>query len=1084
MVGWTMVEKYEKYKISGLAISLLLLAVSLQAFSPENYFIRNYSQKDGLSMDSCQVLVKDRDGYIWTGTQEGLNRFDGANFKIYSKENDGLPNNYINYLFIDSQKRLWTATRGGVALYDKEKDKFTAITSRDDVPFENNASCMDESQREGILVGTSAGLFTIKDNKMEKFPLDHPLIKGKILDIAVDGNDTLYLGTPGNGLIVIDRSRSCSQVRQVTEKDGLVSNKISCLLIDDTAGLWVGTDAGLTLYDKGKFIKTYTTENAPLSNNGINDIFKDSRGSTWIATQDGLNQMKDGSFFYYRSFEGLASNRILSIGEDLEQGIWVGMSGGLGHMVVNKFKIFSRDNGMPSNNCYGFFQAHDGQFWVATHGGIVVIDEKKKEFINYTKKNGLSSNTIRTITGDRDKNIWIATYGGGLIRFKAGKFKSYTKTQGLPGNDVEEVYADREDRLWLGMKDGGLILFDKEKEKVLKHYTENSEPKLLNNNVWFIKEDSKGYLWIGVDGGLSKFNFKDEKFTHFSKKEDLICKDTHDILKDGEGYWIAAYGDGIYYLEENKPAGKKFTKYTKDDGLPDNCIYRIIPDQEGWLWLATNHGVCRWDKKKDFSYYTVDNGFPSNENNTHGGYVDSQGRIWFSTHRGLALIDPREKTLLNSVVPPVLIQQLKIDNKEAALWERPLIFKHDQNNIYIKFTGLSYRFPGAVKFKTRLMGFPGKGQWEELKGKDRFVEYTNLPPGEYAFQVKACNDDGLWNENGARLEFTIKPSFFQTPWFYFLMVLAVFFSSYGFYKIINVQKQKKIIREKLEQLVKERTRELEETQAHLIHQGKMASLGEMAAELAHEMNNPANYIYGNIDLLEKYLKDIKSILWEYLKLELPVEHPVNRIRKDLYIEEEVTELDGLIKYVKEGAVRISDIVNNLMDFVGKDEPGVQAINIHENIEITINLLQNKIKNRVEIEKIFGEIPKIEGYLGPMNQVWMNLLSNAAGAIPGQGVITIETSMKDANHVVIRISDTGVGIPEKNLGRIFEPFFTTKLNKDGMGLGLPITKKIIERHNGKINFESKVGQGTSFSVILPIKQINNKIYNGDKGGNKK
>jgi signal transduction histidine kinase len=155
--------------------------------------------------------------------------------------------------------------------------------------------------------------------------------------------------------------------------------------------------------------------------------------------------------------------------------------------------------------------------------------------------------------------------------------------------------------------------------------------------------------------------------------------------------------------------------------------------------------------------------------------------------------------------------------------------------------------------------------------------------------------------------------------------------------------------------------------------------------------------------------------------------------------------------------------------VGKDESGEKSIDIHANIEITLNLLQNKIKNRVEIKKIFGEIPKIEGYPGQMNQVWMNLLSNAADAIPGQGVIAIETAMKDADHVIIKISDTGAGIPAENRELIFEPFFTTKVNKQGMGLGLTITKKIIDKHNGKIKCESKEGQGTSFSVILPIKQ---------------
>jgi signal transduction histidine kinase/ligand-binding sensor domain-containing protein len=1071
--------------INGVLAGILLLVFCNKGFGTETYFIRNYSDLDGLSMNIGVSIVQDDKGYIWIATQEGLNRFDGQLFEIYTKKH-GLPCNFINTLYIHNKVNFWVGTRKGLCLYrDNRFIAYLYKTNPADA-FKNNITCITEMEEDKLLVGTAGGLLVLenlKDPELKDYPLEDPYLKSNINAVIVDKpNKRIYLGTTENGVLTIENNK----IKPIDDNDRLTGKFILSLYLDGE-DLWIGTDGGLNLYRNGKVAKTYTnaTKNSKLIDNGIYFILKDDEKKFWAATSNGLYQVIDEELIEFPKSAYLGGNKILALNKDKEVGIWVGLYGGISYLARSKFRTLSMKDQLPSDSVFGIYQAKNGgNIWVATYGGIAVIDEDNLQVIKtYTTFNtpALPSNSVNTIAGDKQGNTWIATYEGGLVRYSQGHFKVFNVENGLPNNNVRVVYVDLRDNLWLGIKDAGLVLFNKKYGRVDKHFHTASNPKLLSNNIRCIYDDEKGNLWIGTEEGLCKF--PGFKFDEKSLKKYLIGHFISGILKDGDGYWITTFDDGLFYLDESLPGNPKIENYSYKEGFLNNNLYGVARDKKGRLWIPNNKGIIRYDrenenKEEKVTHYTMKDGLPANENNAYGGVKDTRGRFWFSTHKGIVVMtDVDNPVYKNKIEPLVVIERFKAyikkegnnkgEIKDVDIKKKPIILKDHENNISIKFTALSYRYPEAMRFKTRLEGFPGKEQWEELKGKDRFVEYTNLPPGYYTFQVNACNNDGLWNEKGDLLKFTIKPSFFQTPWFYALLSLLILISFYGFYRVKTSQQLRK--QERLEQKVRQRTRELEETQAQLIHQGKMASLGEMAAELAHDMNNPANYIYGNIDLLEKYIDDIKSIVWECIKLELPAEHPVNQIKKGLYIEEAVTELDGLIKYVKEGAVRISDIVNNFMAFVGKDEPGVQPIDIHENIEITLNLLQNKIKNRVEIEKIFGEIPKIEGYPGQMNQVWMNLLSNAADAIPGQGVVTIETSMKDAGHVLIRISDTGAGIAEKDRGRIFEPFFTTKTNNKGMGLGLAITKKIIEKHNGLIDFESKVGQGTSFFVILPIKQ---------------
>lgn len=1043
-----------------------------------SFHIRNYSDKDGLSMNIGSSIIKDKHNYIWVATQQGLNRFNGAHFKLFTKE-DGLADNYINHLFTDSKRNLWVATRGGLSIYNHEGGKFESYTKEKHHLSHNYIRCIKEIKNHEILIGTDGGLNGLKDGKIIDYSKKLPLLKSRIYSIAVDKqNDKIYLGTLGQGLIIFQKDKleqiKKSQSNESLSNSGLPSKNITALLLEKDEILWVGTDAGLSLFKRDRLIKTFTKKDG-LSCDGINTLYRDRDGKLWIGTQDGLNLKKGDRFSIYDVSHGLAGNNVLSICEDHEGGLWIGLNGGISYLGYSKFSTYSTKDGLPENLCFGIHEFRNGKLWVATYGGIAEIIEQENDnmiFKTYTTKNSnLPSNTIRFFDEDNDGNIWIATYAGGLVKYKDNEFTSFTIENGLPTNNVRYVYVDKKNRLWLGMQNGGLVLFDKVNGTAKKVFNSKNKDKnphkgLLNDNVRFIKEDSKGNFWIGLDEGLSKF--KDGNFFHYTDKEGLICKDTTGILEDneGRGYWITTFGDGVYFLDESSMPGNRFKHFSTKNGLPDNCVYGVEEDNEGWLWLPTNKGVCRWDKKNTFVTFTTDHGLPSNENNSHSGFQDSRGRLWFSTPKGLACIDIKE-IKKNKIAPSVYIESFKVNNNEVRFNQQPLIFRHDHNNVFVKFAALSYQFPEGVKFKIRLVGFHKKGEWTQPLEKNRSVEYTNLSPGEYKFHVKACNNDGKWNEEGAQLTFTISPSFFQTFWFYFIMSLVILIL---FFVLLQYRMAQQKEGEKLLQ--------------HQYYQDKMVSLGEMAAALAHEMNNPANYIYGNSDILHDYIHAIKSILIEFLKLNLPDNHKINLLKKELKIDKKLKELDGLVKFIKEGAMRIAQIVNDLQYFVGRNDGEPHPVDIHKSITTTLNLLQHKSKGKVNIRTKFGDIQQIEGYGGQLNQVFMNVLANALDSLnDGKGSIIVETSKKEEKHILIKISDTGEGISKENLTRIFEPFYTTKPVDKGMGLGLFTTKKIIDEHNGYIEVKSKLGKGTHFCITLPIKQSRKK-NNKSEGDEKK
>jgi ligand-binding sensor domain-containing protein/signal transduction histidine kinase len=1078
---------------------LLFCVESLQA-----YVVRNYSDQNGLSMNIGLSIVQDKMGYIWIAAQNGLNRFDGKDVKIFTK-NHGLPDSYITKLFIDKDKNLWIATRGGLARYNYPHGTFTSFNNKEN-PIDLQVNCLGQSDLHGLLIGTDKGLWKLKNGKLIEIELrqGNEIIHCRITEIAADEkNGIIYLGTPQDGLIIFKDKKAT----RIKNSGGLIINNIGALLMDGEI-LWVGTENNLLYYDGNKF-KEKTRPGNRNSNKSIKGVWalyktkKAPKQMLWIGTTDGLFSQKDNIIYRHPASNIFDSNYILCLGEDYESGLWIGTYGGVSYLLPDsKFQTYNQKNGLLQNTVFGIHEDKNNRIWLATYGGITVIDDLKPEDVkiqSFSTSEGLPGNTIRRVTSDNETgDIWIGSFVGGLIKgkVKPGKkhplnitFKSFsTPGYEFPNNDVRVVFTDSKNRLWIGMRNGGVILFDKKNEKIDKEFskkTHNVEVGLFNDNVWFISEDSKGNIWAGVDKGLCKITYddtnKEYNITNYDKGNGLNCTFTQAICEDDNIYWVATYGHGLYCLDESKPKNEMFQQYTIREVLPDNCIYGILKDEKnsGFLWLTTNNGIFLWDKtnKKVIEVFDENDGLPSNENNSLSGYRDSRNRIWFSTSRGAACMELRYIPQ-NEIQPPVYIEEIIVrdKNKKEVKTQpveiegepsdsKPLTLEHDQNNLYIKFTALSFQFPDAVTFKYKLKNF--QDEWEGPKN-DRVAEYTNLPPGDYTFEVKAYNNDGVESHTKARYRFLIKKTAFtQRLIFYIGIVMVAFLILYVIFKYRMAQKEKQ--KQELEGLIKKRNKEINKMQDRLIQQEKMASLGTLVKGVSHELNNPAALIKMTSEFFAEAWKEILPILDEYAWKNTGFEItglPYNESKK---------EIENLLTGLLEGSNRIKTIIAELKILSEKeDAQDKKKIDINQVIETSVHLTQsmiNKATRQFSCELAY-DLPHLCGNFQRLGHVIINLIKNACQALPDntRGVYISTIYDKENNGVIIHVKDEGAGIEEKDLKYIMDPFFTTKRDIKGIGLGLAISKQIIQDHGGHINFETTPGKGTTVSVYLPVEPL--------------
>ncbi|HBB97188.1 MAG TPA: hypothetical protein DC054_17560 [Blastocatellia bacterium] len=744
---------------------LLLTGAQVLALDPSrdlSQFNRQaWLTENGLPQNTVHSIVQTQDGYVWIATEEGLARFDGVRFTVFDKQNTPeLKSNDIRVLIANRRGGLWIGTAGGlVRLMDA---KFTAFTTQDGLPS-NVIDALSEGHDDSLWVATAAGIARFSDNVFRAQP---ELPGNGVRALFSDRDGALWIGS-SDGLACYQNGA----VAKYTMQDGLANNTV--LSIDqDYEDIWVGTTDGLSQFKGGRFL-TYTTRDG-LPNNRINSLMTDREGSVWIGTAGGLSRFANKQFSSFRAEDGPAKEIILSILEDREGSLWIGTeSAGLGMLKDKKFTTYTSKEGLGNDLVKSIYEDRQHNIWIGTNGGGLSL-LKDGKFTSYTTTDGLSSNVVLALAGDDDGNLWVGTPDG-LNRFRDGKFKTFTSADGLANDFVRSIYADRAGNLWIGTR-GGLTRLRGEHFDIFT--TANGLP---DDFVGTIYEDDQRNIWIGTLGGLSKF--KDEKFTIYTTRDGLSSNVVISLHGDSDGaLWIGTSGGGFNRLKQGK-----FTTYSTRNGMPDDVVYGMLEDRQHGLWLSSNKGIFRVDKKDldDLAEGTIASvspvlygpadGMITRECSGGGHPADwrsADGKLWFSTIKGLAMIDP-EKIKPNDQPPLVAIEEIRVDDESVAP-ARTIELAPGKSRLDFYYTALSFVAPEKVKFKYKLEGFDR--DWID-GGTRRVAFYTNLRPGRYKFRVIASNNDGLWSPIGATFDLYLKPHFYQTYLFFalcgvFLAMLA------------------------------------------------------------------------------------------------------------------------------------------------------------------------------------------------------------------------------------------------------------------------------------------------------------------------
>ena len=887
--------------------------------------------ENGLPQNTVHSIAQTSDGYIWMGTEEGLARFDGVRFTIFDKQTTPeLKSNYIRALLADRQGALWIGTAEG--LVRMLKGTFTLFTTNEGLPS-NTIQAIHEDREGNVWVATATGLGLFKSGALTTFTTRERLIGGSIQALFEDADGALWIATPYGVGRVKD-----GKFTNYTVRDGLGSNSVRAIQQDRQGQLWFGSLGGLTSLKDGRFT-TYTTRDG-LPNDRIISLHAGRDGGLLVGTAGGLCRFMDGRFTGLNSRDLLSSSTILSLLEDLEGNLWVGTeSGGINLLKDTKFTTYTVGNGLSNDLIKAVYEDANGNTWIGTDGGGLNLLKDGKVTV-YTTKDGLASNVVLALFGDAEGDLWAGTPDG-LSRFSRGKFTTYTSADGLANNDVRSIWTDRRGNLWIGTR-GGLTRM---KDGVFKTYTEVDG--LPNDLIATLYEDAKGTLWVGTFGGLSQL--ANEDFTTFTTRDGLSNDAVISLYEDSDStLWIGTNGGGLNRLKDGK-----ITSYTTRNGLVDDVVYRILEDGRNNLWLSCRKGIFHIGKKEldefdqgkissiaPVAYGTAD-GMMTRECSGGGqpaGWKTRDGKLWFPTIKGVAMIDP-ERIRINSQPPPVVIEQIRIDEHSLAPSDR-LELPPGTTRFDLYYTAPSFVAPEQVRFKYRLEGFDK--DWID-SGTRRIAYYTNLRPGAYTFRVIAGNNDGIWNETGAAFGFYLKPYFYQTYWFYAVLLLALAMLGWLLFRL-----RVRAMQAQFGAVLAERTRIAREIHDNLAQElsGISVQLEVVSRTMPPEaqtaraqLDRARQQVRHGIAEARRYIWDLRSTALENNDLPAALSETARRLTNDTGIQTQV-EVNGtfrpLGRPIEDNLLRIGqEAINNAVKHAGAQRISVNLVFDARRVQLSI-----------------------------------------------------------------------------------------------------------------------------------------------------
>ncbi|RAV28206.1 hybrid sensor histidine kinase/response regulator transcription factor [Sinomicrobium soli] len=1032
---------------------------------PKELKFRHYTSSHGLSQRSVMAIEQDSKGYLWFGTRDGLNKFDGDKFTIYKHSDDdttSLSNNNVHTIYEDTRGNLWIGTQNGLNRYHPKTDSFIRYkhSKKDNSITDNIIWGITQLNPELLWVATNNGISQInlsndiitriyqKENS-SGFPGDN-----NNRSFLKTGKDSLWICNTTYISIYHHSTGSFEYINYPKKEDNDIHiNGRPTLLRDHNNTIWLGYEGGLAIYDTVlRIFKDVELEGKKIIGAPVRSICEDLNGNLWIGSYDGLfilNSDRSGARYISHDENratSLSQNSIYKIIKDSRGDMWIGTwAGGINY--------YNKDNGAFRNISFGsarnklnykvvsgMAEDRSGNLWIGTEGGGINFYNRETKRFSYYKhdpgnRKSLTANNVKAIIIDSKGFIWVGMHDGGVNFLDPGKtpfeFKEIDFPEShnisLKGYKVLTLLEDRNGNIWIGTLTGGLMYYNVQ-SGILSKIDDD-----IRTVMSIVRTGNPDLLLVGgYNSGLKTIDINTREIRNISL-ENTDRKDTplyiNCIFVDNyNNYWIGTEGQGLYMYDTNI---HKTKAYGLKEGLPNDIIYGILSDDNGNLWISTNNGISRLNIEsgniKNFSHA---DGLQGNEFNYGSALKTRNNALFFGGTNGLTYFNPIE-IRKNTYIPSIDITNIEVNNVPYAHITdsiRQVTLKYNENNFSLDFTALSYMQPEKNEFAYMLQGFDK--DWKYV-GKQRKAIYTNIPRGKYVFKVKGANNDGVWNEEGDTLPIRVLPAPWKTWWAYLLYAALLTGISVYIRKLIVLR-----IREKKE---KERLEEINRLKLRLF------------TDVSHDFRTPLTLITGPLEKMisqkagDHRIRQQHEIMYRNARMLLQLINQILDFRKS-----------------EAGKLTLQASENNIVPFVGNVKKSFDALAEHKNISFDLISENERIPvwfDRIKLQKIL-----------------FNLLSNAFKYTDSGKRVCIRISTESdqrqatsADFVRIEIINFGNVIPRHQLKFIFERFYQLEHNskEPGSGIGLALTKNLVDLHKGQIKVKSSESQGTRFIVLLPL-----------------
>lgn len=1052
--------------------------LSLQAQKQTRY--ERLSTASGLSQSSVYKIIQDKQGFLWFATGDGLNRYDGHNFKIYRNDPSDpttLSGSEIFTVAQDDEGNLWVGTRNsGLNKIELATGKITRITKGpggQDLSNSNIPSILNIGKgRMGVAVlGVGYLVYDIRTNQVISAESEwkNTIVK-EVVRLFKHSSGTVWMGTRTGYLVSQLNAHSF-----IPYQFGANNNRVRALFETKNGDILVGTD-GRGIYrftpKTQQFKVVFYQASDPLSRqNIVTSIAKDALQNLWIGTDNGVYKLNGEDFKSYTNIPsnpdpelGLSSNSVMSLFTDANQNTWVGTwEAGLNISFFQKprFAVLRYKpntlQGLLSNKVSTLLADGDQGVWVGSNVGLSYFNHKSGQVTHYlqsassNKLNSTETYDVNFIHPSGDGGVWVGLWGKGINLFtKERQLKDYPFKPGVREANFNTLENFNSEFL-LGTQGMGVVAFNPMTKQYRVPFAELGKKNFLNKSIAAIRVLNGKEIWVGTVGfGLYVFDVSNRKLRHYVKSAEigaLSYNHVNKIYQDRQKrIWVMTQGGG---LNQYLGAGKGFKVFTVNNGLGSNSLRGMVEDAKGDMWFSTNGGISKMDGKTlKFVNFEEADGLQGKEFMTNAVAKNSQNWLFFGGVNGLNYMKS-DSLRMRLDVPPVYFTKLKIFNKEVEAGEdnsplrvdilstKHLVLQPNQSVFSLDFVALEYQRPKNNRYAYYLEGF--ENEWN-LVGTQRTVTYTNLSPGDYIFKVKASNSDGIWAEKPYELKITVLPPWYRTWWAYVLYVVLLAAVIYAFIREVQVREAFRTDL-RLKEIEKERIQELEQVKTHFF------------TNISHELRTPLTLITSP---LEKYFLSNASL---------------NKDQK--------TKINSIYQ----NAQKLLRLINQLLDLSKIESGNVQPVvekhdlvrqlhSIKQSFDAYAQQKQIKLKWDAPVESLF-----VYYDADIIEKCVTNLLSNAFKFTPEDGIIGIRLELhkvykgasESINRVSIHVSDTGKGISAEHRQHIFDRFYQIpeKVDRVGTGVGLSLCKELIEVHRGSIEVQSDLGAGSDFKIQLPV-----------------